>query len=110
MRRDSRWDDALADDLPGKLVLVGLTYFDSSGRFVEEQQFFGRVVFAHPTNGILLNLEGRRAGEQYTLPPDMRSLRRSSAGAYRLRSTGEVVVDADFTVIFSFHQQSGTSD
>lgn len=102
MTQNFRWDDLLAADLPGKLVLVGLTYFDSQDRVIEDQQFFGRVVFAHPANGILLNLEGRRSGEQYTLPPDIRSLRAASAGEYKLRATGEIVVDPDFTILFSF--------
>lgn len=104
-KKASRWDEALAANLPGKLLLVGLTYFDSNGELIEEQQFCGEVVSASATSGILLNLQGKRRGEQYTLPPDMRSFRAASAGEYKLRSTGEVVVNPDFTVMFSFRQQ-----
>ena len=99
------WNEALARQLPGKVLLVGMTYFDGNGQFIEQQEFFGRVVSANERNGILLNLEGRRAGEQYNLPPDMRSIFEASPGEYRLRSTGEVVVDPDFTVTFSLRQQ-----
>jgi len=99
------WNLALAAQLPGKLVLVGLTYFGAGGQFIEQQQFYGRVQSVDERKGILLNLEGRRSGEQYMLPPDMRSLAVAEPGEYRLRATGEVVVDPDYTVIFSLHKQ-----
>jgi hypothetical protein len=99
------WDESLANKLPGKLLLVGLTYFGDDGAFIEQQQFFGRVQSAHPRKGILLSLQGQRAEEQYNLPPDTRSINHASAGEYRLRTTGEVVVDPDFTVMFSIHKQ-----
>jgi hypothetical protein len=35
--------------------------------------------------------------ELYTLPPDLSSLSEAAPGAYRLRATGETVVDPDFT-------------
>jgi hypothetical protein len=35
--------------------------------------------------------------ELYTLPPDLSSLSDAAPGAYRLRATGETVVDPDFT-------------
>jgi len=49
----------------------------------------------HP-KGIEIALEGSRAGETYRLPPDMRAFFPATKGEYRLRSTGEVVVDPDF--------------
>jgi len=53
----------------------------------------------------LLSLEGQRTGEEYNLPPDTRSFRRAGPGEYRLRSTGETVIDPDFTVTFSIRKQ-----
>jgi hypothetical protein len=102
------WNVALANQLPGKLLLVGIAYIDSKGELIEQQQFFGRVKSAHERNGILLDLEGRRKGEQYNLPPDMRGIFEASPGKYTLRSTGEVVSDPDFTVTFSLRQQPKT--
>jgi hypothetical protein len=100
------WNANLAKELPGKLILVGLTYFESDGSCVEQQQFFGRVTSAHERTGILLDLEGQRAGEKYNLPPDMRSLFEADPGEYRLRTTGETVTDPDFTVTFALHKQA----
>ena len=100
------WDEILAEDVVGKVVLVGLTYLESEGRLIEQQQFFGTVVSADRRNGILLSLKGHRAGEQYNLPPDTRAIEAASTGEYRLRATGEVVIDPDFTVMFSITKQA----
>lgn len=103
------WDASLAETLPGQSVLVGLAYFEVGAEEpFEQQQLFGRVVRADERNGILLSLEGQRAGEQFNLPPDTRSFREAELGEYRLRSTGEVVVNPDFTVTFSIQKQSNT--
>jgi hypothetical protein len=42
---------------------------------------------------ITMQLHG--SDDEFTLPPDLDSLRSAPEGAYRLRSTGEVVVNPD---------------
>lgn len=105
--RDLSWNSSLAETLPGRILLVGLAYFraDSNVPF-EQEQLFGRVISADEKAGIVLSLQGSRDGESFTLPPDTRSFQKASAGEYRLRSTGEVIVDPDFTVTFSIYQNS----
>ncbi|MBT2332317.1 hypothetical protein J7E49_00095 [Variovorax paradoxus] len=104
---DHPWDAALAKTLPGKMVLVGLAYFGSDAEEpFEQQQLFGRVISADRRKGILLSLEGQRTGEQFNLPPDTRSFQEAGLGEYRLRSTGEAVVNPDFTVTFSIRKQA----
>lgn len=100
------WDETIAKGVVGKVVLVGLTYSEADGRRIEQQQFFGTVVSADSRKGILLSLKGHRAGEQYNLPPDTRAIEIASTGEYRLRSTGEVVSDPDYTAMFSISKQS----
>ena len=100
------WDETLAKGVVGKVVLVGLTHLEANGELIEQQQFFGTVVSADSRKGILLSLEGRRAGEQFNLPPDTRAIEIASRGEYRLRATGEVVVDPDYTVMFSIAKQA----
>lgn len=100
------WDAAFAAKLPGKLLLVGLTYLDADGRLIDKQQIFGRVLSATPRDGISLRLEGRRAGERYVLPPDTRAFHKAKAGEYRLHATGEVVVNPDYIVAFSIRKQA----
>jgi hypothetical protein len=69
IENEEPWEAALAEKLPGQLVLVGLAYFDvDSETPFEQQQLFGRVVFADAREGIVLSLQGRRAGERFCLP------------------------------------------
>jgi len=100
------WDEILAEDVVGKVVLVGLTYLEADGSLIEQQKFFGTVLSADSRRGILLSLEGQRSGEQYNLPPDTRAIEIASSGEYRLRGTGEVVIDPDYTVMFSIAKQA----
>lgn len=103
---ENPWDASLAKALPGQMVLVGLSYFDIGAEEpLEQQQLFGRVVHADERKGILLSLEGQRVGEQFNLPPDTRSFRKAKPGEYRLRATGEVIVNPDFTVTFSIQKK-----
>ncbi|QAU34668.1 hypothetical protein [Janthinobacterium sp. 17J80-10] len=101
------WDTAIASDLVGKILLVGASYFSADGTFIEQEQFYGRVLSASTDEGIVLELEGSRLGEEFTLPPDTRSIYRAAAGEYKLRSTGEVVVDPDFTATYNVQKHAG---
>jgi hypothetical protein len=73
---------------------VGLTYLDHRGEFLEQRQLHGEIVSAN-RDGVVIALAGKRAGEQWTMPPALESIRRAPAGEYRLRETGEVVIDPD---------------
>jgi hypothetical protein len=94
------WDEAMAFDLPGKLLLVGLTFGGANGTPGRQEQFWGRVTTVDRNAGISLTLKGSRDGEVFTLPPDTRSLHAAAPGEYSLRSTAEVVVNPDYTVTF----------
>jgi hypothetical protein len=90
----SGWDEAFAEDLVGAVVLVGLTRRTFFG--LKQEQFHGVVLAASASDGITLRLEGKRKGETYQLPPDLRALHPASPGEYRLRSTGEVISNPDY--------------
>lgn len=74
----------------GKRLLVGITYESHDGQFIRQEQFHGTIVSAHE-KGIVL----RRAdtAEEVDLPPE---LKEAPPGTYRLRSTGEAVIDPDY--------------
>ena len=93
------WDHALAEKLQGSTVLVGITYHEPTRERLE--QFFGTVISADSEQGITLRLGGSRLGETYTLPPDLRVFFPARPGSYRLRETGEVVVDPDYTTTWN---------
>jgi hypothetical protein len=75
----------------GKTVLVGINYLDSAEEIIEQIQFAGVVTSVDP----LIAIECGEA-EPFTLPPEADAFDAATPGEYRLRSTGEVVVDPDY--------------
>ncbi len=90
------WDRAEKEWI-GAVVLVGLTYVTQEDEFDYQVQFYGQITYIQRDWGIQLSLSGQRAGEVYDLPPQLEAFKPAPAGEYRLRSTGEVVIDPDFT-------------
>jgi hypothetical protein len=92
------WSDDFAKLLLGSVVLVGITRRSFSGDTLE--QFYGTVERAD-AEGINLALSGSRSGENCFLPPDPRAFFPAQPGSYRLRDTGEVVDNPDFTTTWT---------
>lgn len=80
------------EELPGKVILVGITYYTNDNKFIEQKQFYGTVTEA---NDSLIGIK-QRNGEEFTIPPDLNSTKSARPGEYKLRSTGEVVVNPNF--------------
>jgi hypothetical protein len=78
----------------GKRVLVGITNESREGKLVGQRQFVGVLTSVDAVKGLTLTLS---SGETYNLPPDLTTLEEAPPGEYRLRSTGEIVVDPDYT-------------
>lgn len=97
MEQKPEFDEALAKRLIGKYVLVGMTYESKSGEFIEQVQNHGIVKSADAYKGVCIELKGDSEGKaDLWLPPDLRPYHQAEPGEYRLRSTGEVVVDPDY--------------
>jgi len=79
----------------GKRVLVGVTEVSAAAEVLEQHQFVAVIEAADPRQGLSLRLAN---GELRNLPPDLRGLEEAPPGEYRLRSTGQVVTDPDFTM------------
>jgi len=87
-------------ELVGRTILLGLTFADAEGNVDTRTQRHGLIEIADPERGIATRLVAPGQpwdGELYWLPPDLSSLSEAPPGAYRLRSTGETIVDPDFT-------------
>jgi hypothetical protein len=91
------FDEERAAALVGKSVLVGVTYFNSDGAELRRVQLHG-IVASASAKGIMLSLRGKRRGETFTLPPDLDAITNAAPGTYRLRETGETVVDPDLLI------------
>ena len=89
-----------ADDLWGSTVLIGVTYYSAGGEFSHQTQMYGVVEQVDP-EGVLIRLQGPRDGEEFWLPPDLEAFQAAPPGDYRLRSTGEVLTDPDFTTTWT---------
>ena len=89
------WDEEVARECIGKIVLIGITHLLPEGD--RDEQMFGKIVSAMRSEGIYVELMGSREGSSYRLPPVTSALRKANRGFYRLRSTGEVVTDPDYT-------------
>lgn len=80
------------DDLIGKIILIGFTYYTHDNVFIEQRQYWGTVIESNE-DGIRVK---QKNGEVIDLPPDLRSTEVAPPGEYRLRSTGEIIIDPDF--------------
>lgn len=95
------WDEDLADDLVGKIVVVAITRLTSNEELIGQHQVFGRVVSADENQGIEVRLEGESAGEVMLLPPAPLAFEPAAPGRYTLSETGEIVENPDFTCAFT---------
>jgi|SRR6267142_5006296 len=92
-RDDGRW--AIAADI-GKRILIGITHLDSAGQVKEQTQHVGEIIGVDD-HVITVRLAD---GEETTLPPQVQD---AAPGVYRLRSTGEEVVNPDLLARWSIH-------
>ena len=97
----SRKRKTTAKELLGKHVLVGITKIDSAQNIVSQDQFHGVVTAIDSVIHIRLS-----TGADYTLPPDPASFFPATPGEYRLRATGEAVVDPNFTASWTVQAPS----
>lgn len=85
-------EEITIDELIGKLLLVGITYYTESNEMIEQKQFYGTVTKADAS----FILVRQPDGTEFTLPMDLSCTKRARPGEYKLRSTGEIVTNPDF--------------
>lgn len=93
-------DNIVLADLINKTILIGLTYYTANNEFIEQKQFWGVVIESNEKH-ILVKLQN---GEIFSLPPDLSSTRIAKPGEYRLRSTGEVVINPDYLTTWNVNR------
>jgi hypothetical protein len=76
----------------GKHLLVALTYLDHHRQITDKVQLHGTITRI-TDEGIFFDQPN---GEEFSLPPDLRSLQPATPGEYKLRSTGEVLTNPGF--------------
>jgi hypothetical protein len=88
------FDQDLASTYLGKYILVGVSYYDHAGNFIEQVQMHG-VIDSISSEGMKIALRGTREGETWTMPPNLDSVSIANPGIYSLRSTGEEIENPD---------------
>jgi hypothetical protein len=84
------------EDLIGKRVIIGITRRSHDEKILAVDQLHGVVTSMDDVIHVRL-----ASGKDFTLPPAPETFQKAAPGHYRLRSTGEVVVDPDFTSSWS---------
>jgi hypothetical protein len=82
------------DHLIGKYVLVGISYEDHLGNLLRRVEIHGRVEAS--ADG-LIHVRNATTGQDFTIPPEPEAFFPAPPGRHTLRSTGEVVVNPDYT-------------
>ena len=100
------FDEKIAEDIIGKVVLVGITYLNSEGELQSKTQFFGVVISVCSENGIKLCLAGQHQGHEYNLPPDTSCIWKADPGVYVLSESKEKVENPDYLCTWEVHQNN----
>jgi hypothetical protein len=98
----SSFEPERAKDVVGKLILIGLTYFDQNGQVTEQKQLYGKITAANKSK-ISVRLQGVHKGEIFRLPPDTQALKEAQPGEYRLHATGDIVINPDLIVTYEIN-------
>ena len=88
------------EDLIGKTLLLGMTYYTHDNQYIEQKQFWGTVVSANDTC-----IEFRQNnGVVCSIPPQLAAIEPAPPGEYTLNSTGEIVVNPDYLTTWSYYK------
>ena len=87
-------DDAKAEEMIGKVVLVGVTRYGGDGQVKGLEQYAGTVLRISADEGVVLADEND--GHERYLPPMLDQYQPAEPGEYRMRTSGMIVVDPDY--------------
>lgn len=87
------FDEEEAKAILGKHLLVGVTHRNHNDEVTGLEQFHGEIIRASREEGIILRLGGTDI--ERWVPPDLSRLEPATPGNYRLKDSGEGVVDPD---------------
>ncbi len=93
----------------GKRVLIGMTYLDHAGAFIEQKQMHGKILSADAKKGFEVALANQN-GPRFWLPPDLRAFEEAAPGEYRLRATGELVKNPHLICTWTVNKAQSKDD
>ena len=96
-------DDAKAEEMIGKVVLVGVTRYGGDRQEKGLEQNAGTVLRISADEGVVLADEND--GHERYLPPMLDQYLPAEPGEYRMRNSGMIVVDPDYLTAWDLHAQ-----
>lgn len=100
------FDDEEARAIIGKRLLVGVTHRNHADEIMSIEQFHGEIIRASRKEGIIIRLDD--SGKERWVPPDLSRLESAEPGNYRLKGSGEVVVNPDFLSTWTVYPPDGS--
>jgi hypothetical protein len=100
------FNEEIAKKYIGKYVLIGISFYDSEGNFLRQEQMHGLISEVSGKFGIKVAYKGSRNGIEEWFPPNIQSLQFAKPGEYRLRETGEVINSPDLLWTWNVYQNS----
>lgn len=88
-----------------KVILIGITVLDKNEKLITQIQVYGPVIRVS-AEGIII--KRNITSTEFAIPPDFEHITEAEEGEYRLRSSGEVVVNPDY--ISSWTLRSGSKE
>jgi hypothetical protein len=94
--------DSRGADIIGKTIIIGLSEYrnleDGESEFIQQSQIHGEIIRVNISEGVVIKLSD---GLEHKLPPDISMLQFAPLGEYKLRSTGEVIVNPDLMTMYT---------
>lgn len=97
------FDEEEAKSIIGKHLLVGVTHRNRSEEITGVEQFHGEIIRASREEGIIVLVSG--SGEERWVPPDLSRLEPAVPANYKIKSTGEIVVNPDYLSMWTVYPQ-----
>lgn len=102
-KKPPKFDQNLADSYIGKSILIGVTYLDSKGNFIEQEQMHGVLKAASP-QGISITLKGSRNGQSWNMPPSLDVISLAQPGIYTLKETSEAIENPNLLAAWTIYK------
>jgi hypothetical protein len=96
------------NEIIGKTVIVGVSYYDENDVFLDQKQFHGKIVAANQETGI--RYVDEQSNEERVLPPFIAALFPAPKGLYREYTTGKSIDDPDFISLWHVRKKAGDND
>ena len=84
----------------GKLILIGITYYNENNELVEQYQTSG-IIDSVTDSEIKIKREDYK--ELFIIPNDDRAIYEAKSGEYRERETGKIITNPDFISEWIIH-------